>query len=121
MPHSPTPSLSELTNELARSRQDVQRSLAELEAQLNVPRRLRDDIAAHPLKWALVTAALGFGALKLLPLVVRVATPVLASGLAKPLLHSAAAATLPLAWESLFRWLDKGQGAPTPPPLRELN
>ena len=60
-----------LTSEVALSRTRIQRRMAELEEQLDVSQRVRNELSAHPFKWLALSAAGGFVASKLLPFAFR--------------------------------------------------
>lgn len=61
-------SIIELQRELAETRAHFTRTSSDLGASLDVPARVRQKVAAHPWKWALLALAGGVVAAKTLPL-----------------------------------------------------
>jgi hypothetical protein len=61
-----------LRRQLAESRRHLARTSSGLGASLDVPARVRQTVAAHPVKWALLAVAGGVVAARLLPLATSV-------------------------------------------------
>lgn len=109
-------SISQLTVRLAASRAALHESIVQMEDQMNVSRRVRNDIAAHPLKWFALAAGAGYAGLRLIPVVLRLTRKSWSSALVAPMIQAAAAAALPLAAEAVSRSLAKSD-VPLPPPV----
>ena len=60
--------IAELRRQLADNRTDLTRTTSGLSASLDVPNRVRQKVAAHPWKWALLAVAGGVVVAKALPL-----------------------------------------------------
>jgi len=65
-------SITELRRQLADNRTQLTRTTTDLSASLDVPARVRQKVAAHPWKWALLAVAGGVVAAKTLPLALSV-------------------------------------------------
>jgi len=116
-----TPSVAELTANLNASRAALRHSVTEIEDRLNVPRRIREEVASHPLKWIALGAGVGFAALKAIPLVLRLTRKTWAGALISPLVQTAAAMALPVAADALHRFMNgRNQTPPPVPPFRTL-
>jgi Protein of unknown function (DUF3618) len=61
-------SIADLQRQLAETRAHLTRTTSDLGASLDVPARVRQKVAAHPWKWALLAVAGGVVAAKTLPL-----------------------------------------------------
>jgi hypothetical protein len=105
-----------LTDRLAASRSALHDSIEQIEDQLNVPKRIRQEVADHPLKWLALAAGVGYAGLRVVPLVLKLTRKTWISALLTPVVKTAAAAALPLAAETLSRALARRE-APVPPPV----
>lgn len=92
-----------LTSEVALSRTRIQRRMAELEEQLDVSQRVRNELSAHPFKWLALSAAGGFVASKLLPVAFRFARRSWVTSLLAPAARIAIAAAAPAIVDSISR------------------
>lgn len=64
-------SINQLRYQLATSRAGLTRATSVLGASLDVPGRVRQEVAAHPLKWAMVAIVGGVVASRVLPVALR--------------------------------------------------
>lgn len=64
-------SINQLRYQLAASRAGLTRATSVLGASLDVPGRVRQEVAAHPLKWAMVAIVGGVVASRVLPVALR--------------------------------------------------
>lgn len=115
MAQNPPTHIAELTSRLHACRTALQHSVGEVEDRINVPRRIRDEIASNPLKWAAIGAGAGLAVLKLLPLALRLTRKTWAGALVSPLVQTAATMALPLVMESAQRFMQSRTAQPTPP------
>ncbi len=88
--------IQQLRTELQVSRWQMHDSIQKLEDHLNVPRRLRSELEAHPIKWAALALALGIAAATGLALAARVARRSGLLRLLSPALRVGLVAALPL-------------------------
>jgi len=93
---SPSPTLNALRAEAAATRANLITNVQHVEDQLNVPKRIRNEVSEHPLKWAALGVGAGYVALKLLPTIFRLVRKPVGAALVQPLLASAATTALPL-------------------------
>jgi hypothetical protein len=78
-------------------------NIQKLEDHLNVPRRLRSELTAHPIKWAVLALALGIAATTALPLVARISRRSGLLRLLSPALRVGFMAALPLLKRTIQR------------------
>ena len=64
--------IQELRTELQASRWRMHDTMQRLEDQINLPRRLRTEVAAHPWGWVALTLGVGFIAATTVPWVLRI-------------------------------------------------
>lgn len=65
--------IQELRNRLQLSRWQIHDTFHQVEEQLNVPRRIKSEVAQHPVKWLALALGAGVVATKTLPLLMRAA------------------------------------------------
>ncbi len=88
--------IQELRAQLQSSRCQLHEDIQHLESQFNVPRRIRTQLADHPLTWLSVSVAAGFVAGKVGPTLLRSAGKPLVRGLLPMALRAATMFALPL-------------------------
>jgi hypothetical protein len=87
--------IQELRTQLQASRWLLHDTIQQLEDKLNVPRRIKSQLAEHPFKWVVVAVGAGVIAASLAPLILRAGGKVWARNLVTPVLRIAIVAALP--------------------------
>lgn len=92
-----THAIRELKARLAENRNRISQHFDAVENSVNIPKRMKTDFQAHPVKWIALAAGAGFAAKKLIPLVFRLTRP----SLANQAFRTAALTAMPLVTEAL--------------------
>lgn len=89
-------SLTTLEAEVARTRAQLHHSVQQIEEEVNIPRRIRQEIGSHPLKWTAIGTGIALATLKVLPVVFKLARRPAGAFILRPLLATAATAAVPV-------------------------
>lgn len=87
--------IQELRTQLQASRWQLHDTIQQLEDKLNVPRRIKNQVAEHPLTWVLLAVGAGMIAAGVVPLILRAGSRGWVRNLVTPALRIAIVATLP--------------------------
>jgi hypothetical protein len=89
------PNIQELRTQLQASRWQLHATIQQLENRLNVPRRIRSQMAEHPFKWVILAVGAGFIAAGVAPRILRVGSKGWMRNLVTPVLRIAIVTVLP--------------------------
>lgn len=108
------PDIQELRNLLQLSRWQIHDTIHQVEEQLNVSRRIRTEVAEHPLKWVAVALGVGVVATKAVPLLLKVGSKRWLRQLVTSGVRLAAVAALPMLAQAkggnLSSFFEAGRG-----------
>ena len=99
------PGIQELRTRLEASRWQLYDSVQRIGEGINIPRRLRSDLADHPIKWAAVSVGAGVVAAQILPWLLRRKGRSWAASILLPAIRTAGVAVIPMIVEAATHYL----------------